>query len=154
MNQTNNEEKKEEKDLADKTIDAVENFINTTDHTSEHDKLDIMGYKNYAMFCYVPFVVILYLITGKYKKNKYMLFHSNQGLDITILWIVVILATNFMATNFRVQGLFTSRVPTIVSFINYVLYCTAFIYSGFGFINTLNGLSRELPWIGKFKLLK
>ena len=145
---------KEEKDTEDKVIDAVEKFLNTENHITEHKELDVMGYKNKAVLCYIPFVVFYFLVTNQYKKNDYILFHVNQGTIITILWVLVFIITKFTSTQFRVQGLFVSRVPTIVSFFNYILFCIALLYSGFGFVNTINAHSKELPLIGKIKIFK
>ena len=45
-------------------------------------------------------------------------------------------------------------VPGWVSFISYLLYCCAFLLTLFGIINTTNESSKELPVIGKFRILK
>lgn len=152
--QNNNENNQNEKDLADKTIEAVEGFMNTEDHAKNHRQLDIDNNKTAAAFCYIPLVFILFIANNSYKKNDYMKFHVNQGFVLSIGWVAILAVTRILANMFRVHGLFVTYVPTLISFINYSLICFAIFYSGFGFINTLNGYSKELPLIGKIKILK
>lgn len=149
-----NKNESEEKDMADKAIEAVENFVNTKNHIDEHNKLDVMGYKTKASICYIPFTMFYFIIKGEYKKNSYMLFHVNQGAIVTIIWIIVLFVTRFLSDQFRINGLFITRIPTIISFINYILYCLALGISAFGFVNTVNGHSKEIPIIGKFTIFK
>ena len=142
------------RDLADITIDAVENVVNTTNHISEHNKQDVNRFKTKAALCYFPLVAVYYIIKNQHKNNEYMLFHVNQGMIITCFWIAVVIFTSLTSTIFRVDGLFVSYVPTAINLVNYILYCLAIVLSGFGFINTINGNSKELPVIGKLKIIK
>ena len=154
-NNTNtNNNNQNEKDLADKAIDAVEGFMNTEDHSKDHRQLDIDNYKTSAAFCYVPLICIYFLATNQYRKNDYMHFHVNQGFVLTIVWALILAIVKITTNMFRVHGLFVTYVPPIVSFINYSLVCFAIFYTGFGFINTINGNSKELPLIGKIKIYR
>ena len=153
-NANTNNNNQNEKDLADKAIDAVEGFMNTEDHSKDHRQLDIDNYKTSAAFCYVPLICIYFLATNQYRKNDYMHFHVNQGFVLTIVWALILAIVKITTNMFRVHGLFVTYVPPIVSFINYSLVCFAIFYTGFGFINTINGNSKELPLIGKIKILK
>ena len=86
---------KAQRDLGDKTIDAVENFINTADHAREYSPEEIKKYKTSAIICYIPLAVLYFVLTKKHKESKYLTFHANQGLNTTLIWIgaVVISAT-------------------------------------------------------------
>ena len=45
-------------------------------------------------------------------------------------------------------------IPGWVSFISYLLYSASFLLTLFGAINTVNDSSKELPLIGKIKIIK
>ena len=79
----------ERRDLADKTIDAVEDFIDTKDHKKEFETEDLKKYKVSAMISYIPLVSIYFVATNKYKQSKYLNFHVNQGITITLAYVII-----------------------------------------------------------------
>ena len=141
-------------DLADKTINAVESLVNTTDHQSEYTSEELKQYKTSAIISYIPFVSIILILIGKYKTSNYLKFHVNQGLILTIIDAIVIFITETITAIFRRDSLVLNSTPAIISFVCYTLYFILFLLVMFGIINTANGKSQELPIIGKFKLLK
>ena len=141
-------------DLADKTINAVENFMNTDDHINEHARADVNKNKTNATLCYLPLVVFYFIFTNKYKNSTYLHFHANQGLLVSLLYIVSVVISQFLIILFEKDGLVLNTIPGWVSFISYVLYCICFALTLFGVINTVNESSKELPLIGKIKILK
>ena len=144
----------EEMDLGDRTIAAVENFINTTDTASEYTAQDKKKNKTFALLCYLPLVVFYIIFTGKYKNSKYLSFHANQGLNVTLFYIAVFAFASLLKILFKKDSFIRNDVPGWVGFICYVLYCCAFLLTLFGIINTTNESSKEMPLIGKFRILK
>ena len=153
-NTENDNQSNDNKDFADKTIESVEKFMNTKDYANLYTKEEMNKYKISAIVCYMPLVVFYFIITQKYKHSKYLFFHVNQGLNISILWVIVFIISGLLKSLFTVDSLIRSYLPGWISFIIYVLYCCSFFLSLFGIINTSNGKSKELPIIGKFKILK
>ena len=144
-----------ENDLGDKTIRAVENFMNTEDHSEEFNKEDVKNYKTFAILCYVPLVVFYFIVIGRYKDNKYIHFHANQGLTITILWALSTMVSKVLTIVFSTNETFlVNSTPTWVSFVSFTLYCICFLSSLLAIVNTVNGVSKELPFLGQFKFLK
>jgi len=143
-----------EKDLGDKTIENVENFINTQDHKFEFSKEEVSLYKKNALLCYVPFIVFYYIIVGKYKKSNYLLFHSNQGLIVTLIWTISILLNVLSNAIFEGKDYVRNTTPTVVSIILFTCFSISLILSLFGMIHTANDKSKELPLLGNIKLLK
>jgi len=141
-------------DLGDKTISAVENFMNTTDTAGEYTDEDRKKNKANALLCYIPFVVFYFIFTGKSKNSKYLSFHSNQGLLVTFLYIVSFIITALLEVLFKKDSFIRNDIPGWVGFISYILYCISFLSTLFGIINTSNESSKELPIIGKFRILK
>lgn len=143
-----------EKDLADKTIEKVESIVDTVDKSNEFKQSDAYKHKNNAVISYIPFLSLIFLVNNRYKQSDYLFFHVNQGFTLTILWIAVFFLTGVLKTLFTINNTFVNYIPGWVELICYLLYCIALVLSGFGIINTLNGKSKELPVIGKIKLLK
>lgn len=161
MKEENNNEKIEnkesevKKDYADKTIEVVEKIVNTKSETNNYNQDEMLKYKTDAVIAYIPFISFYYLITSKQKKSDYLKFHINQGLNLTILFVVVFFISKVLCSLFAVDGgLGREFVPGIIEFICYVLYVTVVFLVGFGIINTTNGQSKELPLIGKYRLIK
>ena len=141
-------------DMADKTINAVEDFMNTEDHKGEFGEQEILKYKTSALLGYIPIVCLFFLIIGKYKESNYMKFHLNQALLITIGYAIVSVASTILGWLFASNTMLKDSVPGWVSFISYVAYCICFFAMMYGIITTYNNSSKELPIVGKIKLLK
>jgi uncharacterized membrane protein len=141
-------------DMADKTINAVENFMNTEDHTSEYGADEVKKYKTSSMISYIPLVSLYFVVTSKFKESKYLHFHVNQGLVVTIGWVLSFFISEMLSALFTRDSMLLNNTPGWVSFISYILYCICFLATLFGIINTVNNSSKELPLIGKIKLLK
>ena len=144
----------ERRDIADKTIDKVENFIDTKDHKSEFNGEDVKKYKTSAIISYIPIVCLYFIVTNKYKESNYLKFHVNQGLMLTIATVIISVIDKMVTAIFASNSLVLNSTPGIVSFILYALYFILVLAMFFGIINTANGLSKEIPIIGKIKLLK
>lgn len=141
-------------DLADKTINAVENFINTDDHKNEYEEKELKQYKNLAIYSYVPFVSLYFIATKKYQISNYLKFHVNQGLNITIILVATIIISEITNAIFSKDSLVLNNTPLVISIIFYALYFIVFSLILFGISNTSNDKSKELPVIGKYKILK
>ena len=144
----------EKRDIADKTIDAVENFIDTKDHKDEYNAEEVKKYKKAAIISYIPIVSLYYVVTNKYKESNYLKFHVCQGLSITITYVIIFFIDKILTSIFSSNSLVLNSTPGIISFIIYALYFIMLLAMFFGIINTANGLSKEIPIIGKIKLLK
>ena len=150
-----NEIKDKKKDYADKTIETVEKIINTKNVSNDFTPDDVLKFKTDALISYIPFVSIYYIITSKYKRSNFLHFHTSQGLNITICTIIVFFVTKILCSVFAVDGGFDREfVPGIIEFVCYLLYVLLAFFVGFGVINTTNNQSKELPLIGKYRLLK
>ena len=57
-------------------------------------------------------------------------------------------------TLFKRDSYIRNDIPGIISFISYLLYSICFLATLFGMINTADDSSKELPLIGKIRILK
>lgn len=141
-------------DMADKAINAVEGIMNTKDHKSEFDSEEVKNYKTLAILSYIPIVAIIFAIMGKHKESKYLKFHVNQGLVLAILLVIVSIISTVLGIVFAFEAMIKNNIPIWVSFVSYFLYCVCFIAMMYGIINTANNNSRDIPLIGKIRILK
>ena len=119
-------------------IDLSEKFNelnNTADTTSEYDTQDIEKNKVMALLAYIIFLIPLLAA----KDSKFARFHTNQGL---VLFIGGILSSVIAA------------IPIIGWIIAPIAGLVITVLAVIGIINALNGKAKELPIIGKFKILK
>ncbi len=119
-------------------IDLSEKFNelnNTADTTAEYDAQDIEKNKVMALLAYIIFLIPLLAA----KDSKFARFHTNQGL---VLFIGAILSSVIAA------------IPLIGWIIAPLAGLAITVLAIIGILNALNGRAKELPLIGKFKILK
>ncbi len=126
----------------------LQNFNNTADTTAEFDQNDINTNKGMAILAYFGPLVLIPIFAAK--QSKFARYHSNQGLLLliaAIAWSIVygILNTIILAISWRLY--FISGIIGLLSLVFFVLFII-------GILNASNGRAKELPIIGKFKLLK
>lgn len=117
--------------------DAAAKLTNTPDVTGTLDAKDIEENK---LLCILSYLGILLIIPFLMRSNSpYVKFHSNQGLILFILNLVISVLAIIPILGWIVAGL-----GNIVTFVLMIL----------GIVNTVQGKAKELPIIGKFKLIK
>ena len=110
-------------------------FNNTADTTAEYDAQDIEKNKVMAVLAYILFFIPLLAA----KDSKFARFHTNQGLVLFLGGIIASVVAVIPVIGWIV-ALIAGLVITVLAII--------------GIINALNGKAKELPVIGKFKILK
>ena len=134
---------------ATSTVDAMAKKLgDTADETAQYDPKDIEANKVMALLAYLGILVIVPLFAAK--DSKYARFHSNQGLVLCIAAIVYgvvysILSGIILAISWRL-----AFVVSLIGLVGVVFAVLCII----GIINALNGRAKELPIIGKYRLLK
>lgn len=127
----------------------------TTDSTAEFEKKDIEQNKVMAILAYFGILVFIPILAAK--ESKFARYHANQGLILFIVlisWSIAdyILTSLLRAILWRGMGLWEiySLCGTILNLVYFVFTILAII----GIVNALNGKAKELPIIGKYKILK
>ena len=100
------------------------------------DPADVNGNKLMAILAYLGILVLIPLFAAK--ESKFARFHTNQGLILLILEIVIYAGCRFI------------RLYTLMGLLDLVV----FIFALIGIINAAKGEAKELPYIGKYKILK
>ena len=130
-------EENEKKNGVQETLDKVgDQFKNATDSTAEYDQADINANKVMAILAYIGILVLIPLFAAK--DSKFARFHTNQGL---LLFIVALIAGAI------------SKV-SVIGFIGAIVGFLCFIFAIIGIVYAAQGKAKELPFIGKYKILK
>lgn len=128
-----NEKKNGVQDALDKVGDQ---FKNAADETAECDQADINSNKVMAILAYIGILFLIPLFAAK--DSKFARFHTNQGI---ILFIVAIISY------------IIGKIP-VIGFVGTILSCLCSIFAIIGIIYAAQGKAKELPLIGKYKILK
>ena len=124
------------------------NLNNTADTTAEFDQADITNNKAMGILAYLGPLVFIPMFAAK--GSKFARFHANQGLTLFIAcvaWSIVYSILNWIILAISWRLYFISSIIGLFSLVFLVL-------AVLGIINAANGRAKELPVIGKFKILK
>lgn len=138
----------------DKVTDSLDSLVNTKDSTNSFDSEEIKKYKNYSILCYIPVLFVFPLYKEFHKNSKYVHFHINQGLNLTLTISLSLVISKFLNSVFTIKNVIGNHVPFWVELVSYILFCVCAYILGFGIINSINGKSKELPLVGKFRFIK
>ena len=148
-------------DFFDNAVNKVKNLNNTPDETATHDPADIQNNKAMGILAYIGLLV--FIPAFAVKNSRFAKFHANQGLNLLILegayGIVHFLLTLLLGVVFplRYTSLFVvtrGAVYGILTGLLSVLWLVPIGLMVLGIINAATGKAKELPIIGKIKLLK
>ncbi len=122
---------------------------NTADITVDFEKDDIEQNRIMGVLAYLSWLVLIPIFAAP--KSKFARFHANQGLVLAIAEVIYGIATAIVNAIITAISLTLGLlVSTILSLIGIVFFIMTII----GIVNAVNGKAKELPTIGKFKILK
>lgn len=125
--------------------------MNTEDYTNEYDTKDISESTVMAILSYLGFLWIIPFFF-RMKKSPYTKFHVNQGLTLFLAEVICSFAGKLLAVFFGFIGLGIIKmlINMIVTFIS-VFWLVIMVM---GIVNAINNTARELPIIGKIRIIK
>ena len=116
-------------------------------HTAEYaEKKDAEENKLMAVLAYLDVLVLIPILCAP--KSEFARYHANQGLLLWICSKVFSLITGAIGAVLGLFGLVT--LATAIGFFSLVF----FIFTVIGIVNACNGEKKELPIIGKYRILK
>lgn len=120
----------------------------TKSTTGGYDKNDIEQNKAMGVLAYLGILVLIPILAAK--ESKFARFHANQGLILCIAAIIYgvaysVLTSIILAISWRLYFL-----VSILGFVGIVFAVLCVI----GIINVVNGQAKELPVIGKYRILR
>ncbi|MBO4355948.1 MAG: DUF4870 domain-containing protein [Clostridia bacterium] len=122
----------------------INNLNNTPDTTANYDPKDIEDNKVLALFSYIGLLFLIPLLAAK--DSKYARFHVNQGIVLFIVDILIGVVSGVLGW-IPILGILVGIVCGLAG-----ICCL--ILAIIGIINAYNGKAKELPIIGKFRVLK
>ena len=138
----------EKKVNVDEVVDNIKNLNNTHDHTSDYDTQDINDGKVMSILAYIGILVLIPLFAAK--DSKFTRFHTNQGLllwIVSLVWSVIFKVLSTILGIIPLVGIIVSIIGSLVSLVFLVLMII-------GIVNVCQGRAKELPVIGKYRILK
>lgn len=124
--------------------ETFNDLTTTADVTNQFDRADIQSNKAMGILAYISWLVLVPIFGAK--DSKFARFHANQGLVLAIISTIVWIVFSLLA-----------KIPVIgwIFAISESLISVGFVVlSVLGIVNAARGLARELPIVGKFKILK
>ena len=119
-------------------------FNNTADTTAQYDQSDIEQNKFMSILAYISWLVLIPLFAAK--NSRFARFHCNQGLVLAIAELVVLVVCSIL------DGM--PLIGWIFRLIESLFGLVCLIYAIIGIVNAVNGRAKELPIVGKFRILK
>lgn len=119
-------------------------FMNTPDTTEEFDPADIEQNKVMGILAYLSWLVLIPIFAAK--DSKFARFHANQGLVLAIAEIVIGIVIGILS-GIPFIGWIFSIIGSLFGLCCLIMLCI-------GIYNAANGKAKELPIVGKFRLLK
>ena len=123
-------------------------FNNTADSTAEFDKADIEKNKGMSVLAYFGPLVLIPIFAAK--DSKFARYHSNQGLTLLIAAVAYSILYGILSTIIYAISWRLGFIVSIIGLVSILFTVLAII----GIINAVNGRAKELPIIGKYKILK
>ena len=149
-------------------------FMDTPDYTEKFDKDDIEFNNRLSTLSYLGILVLIPLFLVKY--SRYSRFHANQGILLIIYnlaiglitWIIRavlgLIGTGIVflfgkiaarvAFLIKVAGIVAGGLSVLGWVLTVLISATAVFLMVVGIINAAKGRAKELPLIGRVKLLK
>ena len=121
---------------------------NTADTTAEFDKADIESNKAMSILAYFGPLVLIPIFAAK--NSGFARYHSNQGLVLLIAAALYGIAYGILSTVIYAISWRLGFIVSIIGLVSILFTVLAII----GIINAVNGRAKELPLIGKFRILK
>lgn len=123
----------------------MQNINETPDTTKDYDKQDIEKNKVMAILAYFGILVLVPIFGAK--DSKFARFHANQGLILCIIWFAIwLIGQVFAAISWKLYA--------VLSIVFIIVYLLLTVLAIMGIINAASGKAKELPLVGKYRILK
>lgn len=131
-------------------------FFNTVDESSMQDAADVQENKILALVSYLGYFFFIPMIVKPY--SRYLRFHGNQGLTLCLYLVVVTIVNAVLTGIIGVAGYTSVGAAIVVNIVNaiisLILYGSFVLLAGIGIYNAVKGYARELPIIGRIRILR
>lgn len=116
--------------------DFISRFTNTADTTAQYTDDDIIKNKVMAILAYLGLLFLVPLLAAK--DSPFARYHANQGILLFIVQVIGVAATQIPYAGWA-AGAIVNLFTTVLLII--------------GILNAYNGKAKELPLIGRFRII-
>lgn len=120
---------------------VLEEVQNPVDHTAEYDAADAKKNGVISLFSYLSILLLIPFFAAN--DSKFARFHVNQGLMLLIADVVLGLV-----------GELLGLIPVVGTIFKIVFGLAVLAATIFGIYNAVTGKAKEIPFIGKYTLVK
>ncbi len=120
-----------------KLEDFINNFTNTANTTADYSAEDINKNRHMAILAYLGLLFLVPLFAAK--DSPFAKYHTNQGILLFVVQTISVAATQIPYAGWAAGALV--NVFTTALFV-------------IGIVNAFKGEAKELPVIGKFRIIK
>lgn len=124
--------------------EKINELNNTADTTADYDPADIQQNKAMGILAYISWLVLIPLFAAK--GSKFARFHANQGLVLAIAEIICWVVLGILGS--------IPYIGWIFSIADGLFSAVCVVFAVLGIVNAAKGKAKELPIVGKFKILK
>lgn len=149
-----------------KTGNFFKDILNTPDYTSQFDPMDIQQNKGATIASY--FGILFWLPLAMNSNSRYGRFHANQALLNLILSVALgvvssllqLLCRSIFVSEVTIFGYGTGEYATngfgwfLSGLFGFILGLPSLGLFIFGLVNSIGGRAKEMPLIGKFRIIK
>lgn len=128
--------------------ETIQDLNDTEDTTDQFDPADIQQNKVMAVLSYIGILVLVPILGAK--DSKFARYHANQGLLLLIASATYNIALRIVNAILYAISWRLAFIGTILSAVSIAFFVLMII----GIVNAANGRAKELPVIGKYRLLK
>ena len=133
----------------------VENTVlqsGARDFTADYDPRDIQEDRGWGILSYFGFLVLIPIFAAR---NSYFArFHANQGLVLFLFYACYSVLTRIITNILNLTLGFIPFVPGMISAALQFIGIIFFVLMILGIANAASGKVKELPFIGRIRLLK
>ena len=143
-------------DVWGKIVAWFKNLLNTKDYSDMLDPRDVRDNKVFGIFAYLGIFFLIPLFAAP-KNSKFSRYHANQGLILFIcdaIFSIISALLNLIKVPTYMYGFRVWTTPVIIPIILAILSIPFIALTVLGIVNAAKGRCKDLPVIGKFKLLK
>ena len=119
-------------------------LMQSEDYTKNYDIQDISANKPMGILAYIGLLVLVPIFTAR--ESKFAMFHAEQGITLCI-GAHIIGFISFILGLIPVVGWIFSLLFGLVGLVLFILMII-------GIVNAANGQAKEVPVLGKIKLIK
>ena len=126
------------------------NILDMPDTTSYYSRSDIEGNKLMAVLSYLGILVLIPILAAK--DSPFAKFHATQGLNLLIVIVAWSIVSGIIGAILGAIGV--TFLSVLWSIITWLVSIVIFLTMVIGIINAAQGKAKELPVIGKIRIIK